>query len=173
MSKGFASSYRIVVLAAGLFVCFGALGVRLVWLHVIDRDSLLKTVTKVRRQLIVETARRGDIRDARGAPLATSRSTIVLGVDPSALRPQDEKKWPQLAAMIGLPEPELRKIFLTKYRLPATTPAPAASAAAQPAGLVFNLGQMTSVAPVAPSSPPATQEEEDDEMDLDATPDEK
>src|SRR5436190_716038 len=134
MSKGFASSYRIVLLATGLFVCFGGLGMRLVWLQVVDRDSLLKTITKARTQLIPEKARRGDIRDARGGVLATSSSRLVLGVDPQALRPQDEKKWPQLAAMIGLPEADLRRIFFTKYREPApSTPAPAASASAPPA----------------------------------------
>jgi hypothetical protein len=57
MSKGFASSYRIVLLAAGLLFSFGALGARLVWLHVIDRDKWLQTITKARHQLIVETVR--------------------------------------------------------------------------------------------------------------------
>src|SRR3954464_15916662 len=102
MSKGFASSYRIVLLASGLFLSFGALGVRLIWLHVVDRDHWLRTVTKARSQTIIESARRGDILDSRGAVLATSRSTIVLGVDPSMVRPQDEAKIPQLAAMLGL-----------------------------------------------------------------------
>jgi cell division protein FtsI (penicillin-binding protein 3) len=171
MSKGFASSYRIVLLAVGLFCCFGALSVRLVWLHVIDREALLGTIKKSRQQLIVETARRGDIRDARGAILATSRSTIVLGVDPSALRPGDEKKWPQLAALIGMPEMELRRIFLTKFRLSPPTPAPAASAAVQPAGLVFNFGQLTTPAPVPAAGAPATVENDDD-IEVDLTPDE-
>ena len=169
MSKGFASSYRIVLLAAGLFVCFGALGVRLVWLHVVDRDSLLKTITKTRRQLIVETAKRGDIRDARGAVLATSRSTIVLGVDPSSLRTQDEKQWPQLAAMIGMPEAELRRIFLTKSRpAPAPTAAPAASAPAQPADLVFNFGSRAEAADKSDGSAAATAEDDDADLEPNA-----
>jgi cell division protein FtsI (penicillin-binding protein 3) len=167
MSKGFASSYRIVLLASGLLVCFGGLGVRLVWLHVIDRDSLLKTITKVRHQLIPEVARRGDILDARGALLATSSSRRVVGVDPSVLRPQDQNLWPQLAAMIGMPEAELRRIFLTKYREPTpSTPAPAASAAVKPAGLVFNLDLPVPTAAV--EGPEAV-----DDTEVDATPDEK
>lgn len=160
MSRGFASSYRLVLLAGGLFACFATLAVRLVWLHVVDRESLLKSITRTRQQLIVETARRGDIRDARGAILATSRSTIVLGVDPSALRPQDERKWPQLAALIDVPEAELRRIFLTKSR---PVPAPTAAAAA-PAGLVFNFGPAPAPAPAAG---PATDAEPDD-AELDA-----
>jgi cell division protein FtsI (penicillin-binding protein 3) len=170
MSKGFASSYRIVLLATGLLVCFGGLGVRLVWLHVIDRDSLLKTITKVRHQLIPEVARRGDILDARGALLATSSSRRVVGVDPTVLRQEDQKLWPQLAAMINMPEAELRRIFLTKYREPApSTPAIAASTMAKPAGLVFNLDRP---APMTPS-PAAEGIEGADDTELDPTPDEK
>lgn len=165
MSKGFASSYRIVLLASGLFVCFGGLGVRLVWLHVIDRDALLETITKVRRQMTPEMARRGDILDARGGLLATSSSRRIVGVDPTAVRAQDQKLWPQLAAMLGMPEPELRKIFLTKFREPApATPAPAASPAPKPAGFAFNV----TLAPAA-----ATAAADDDDSDLDPTPDDK
>lgn len=139
MSKGYASSYRIVLLSTGLFVCFGALAVRLVWLHVVNRDELLGTITSVRRQLIDETARRGDIYDARGVTLATSRSMRVLAVDPMSLLPEHEHKWPQLARMIGMPEAELRRIFTTKYRTVAV-PDPAISAPpAGPAGVVFNV----------------------------------
>jgi cell division protein FtsI (penicillin-binding protein 3) len=172
MSKGFASSYRIVLLASGLFVCFSGLGVRLIWLHVVDRDSLLKTITKVRHQLIPEVARRGDILDARGALLATSSSRRVLGVDPMSLRAQDQKLWPQLAEMIGMPEAELRKIFLTRYREPASpTPASAASATAKPADLVFNFSGARASAPDA--APGVNGSNDDDDTDVDPTPDEK
>lgn len=158
MSKGFASTNRIALLAGGLFLGFAVLGVRLVWLHVVDRDTLLRGVVKTRRQIIPERARRGDIVDSHGAILATSHSLLVVGVDPSALRKSgdklraaDEKKWPQLAALLGVPLPELQKIFSTKYRVSApaeksapadrpalATPASAASPAAAPASLVFN-----------------------------------
>jgi cell division protein FtsI (penicillin-binding protein 3) len=158
MSKGFASSYRIVLLATGLFACFAGLGTRLVWLQIIDREELLRSVTKARRQLIVEEARRGDILDTKGNILATSRSLIVLGVDPTMLRKEDEAKWPQLAALLGIPLPELRQTLTTK--LPpavAANPAPAASSAQPPAGglvINFNLtpgsaGELAGTNPVA------------------------
>jgi cell division protein FtsI/penicillin-binding protein 2 len=115
MSKGFASTNRVALIAVGLFAGFAALGARLVWLHVFSREELLGSIAKARQQLIVEEARRGDILDARGGVLATSRSMIVLGVDPSALRPQDESKWSRLAELIGMPEAELERIFRTKY----------------------------------------------------------
>ncbi len=124
MSKGFASTYRIVLLAIGLFGCMGALGVRLVWLHVIDRDALIKTISETRQQLIVEHAKRGDIRDERGAILATSHSSIVLGVDPHALLAKEWVKWPRFSRLTGIPLAELREIFIPRYRDPVTTGAP-------------------------------------------------
>ena len=45
MSKGFASNYRTALLAAGIFICFAGVGVRLFYLHVIDRDKLVKFVS--------------------------------------------------------------------------------------------------------------------------------
>ena len=152
MSKGFASSYRIVLLAAGILVCFAGLGARLVFLHVIDRDELVRYIDKARHQIIVETARRGDILDtdyrdvlrppangtARSSVLATSRTLIVLGVDPQSLRKEDEKKWPQLAALIGVPLPDLSRILLTKSRPVALANASPASSPAKPGDLVIN-----------------------------------
>ena len=116
MSKGFTTSYRIALLAIAVLAMFAGLEARLVWLHVIDRDVLLRSVDEARRQLIVDNARRGDIVDAHGALLATSRSVIVLGVDPQYTRPEDRSKWPQLAALIGVPLAEVERTFLTKAR---------------------------------------------------------
>ncbi|HUR57736.1 MAG TPA: penicillin-binding protein 2, partial [Opitutaceae bacterium] len=171
MSKGFASSYRIVLLAGGLLICFGGLGTRLVWLHVIKRDELLLAITKVRHQLIVEKARRGDIRDTNGALLATSYSRIVLGVDPTMVRPEDEKKIPQLSALLGMPEAELRRIFTTKFReaAPAAPASHAASPGVQPAGLVFNLNlpgaAKSATTPASPTAPAAEDSEADTELE--------
>jgi len=63
MSKGFASNYRIVLIAIGVFAAFGGIGTRLVFLHVIDRAKLVQYVEKARREIIVENERRGDIFD--------------------------------------------------------------------------------------------------------------
>jgi cell division protein FtsI/penicillin-binding protein 2 len=132
MSRGFASNYRIVLLASLVGVSFVSLGARLVQLHVIDRERLLAFVAKARRDIIVENARRGDILDKHGAILATSKSQIKLGVDPQSLLEKDEPKWAQLAAMIDMPLPELRRIFTAKTR-PAgqTANAPKGGASAE------------------------------------------
>jgi cell division protein FtsI (penicillin-binding protein 3) len=175
MSKGFASSYRIVLLASGLFLCFGALGVRLVWLHVIDRDSLLKTIVRSRTQLIVEQAKRGDIRDRNGGILATSHSRIVLGIDPAAVRPQDEKKFGQLAGLIGVPEAEIRRIASVKFR--AVTPK---ASEVEPATANPTLPLKLTFAPTEDKPPSDAKSEEttatgasgDEDTDIDPTPDE-
>ncbi len=116
MSKGFASNYRIVLLGAGILASFGCIGLRLLDLHVFERDRLISYVDRARRQITVQTAKRGDILDARGDRLATSRSLIVLGVDPQSLVKADEAKWPELARLIGMPLNELTRIFTTKTR---------------------------------------------------------
>ncbi|MFA5264574.1 MAG: penicillin-binding protein 2 [Opitutaceae bacterium] len=116
MRRGFASNYRIVLLTVVVGLCFAGLAARLVNLHVLDREHLLKMITKARTNIIVENARRGDIRDLRGNILATSKTQVILGVDPQMLRPEDEGKWPQLAELIGVPLADLRRVFTTKTR---------------------------------------------------------
>src|SRR5208283_1735351 len=116
MSKGFTSSYRIALLAGIVLAMFAGLEARLVWLHVVDSGDLLRSVDEARRQLIVENARRGDILDSHGALLATSRSVIVLGVDPQFARPEDRGKWPVLASLLGIPLSDIERTFSTKTR---------------------------------------------------------
>jgi cell division protein FtsI (penicillin-binding protein 3)/stage V sporulation protein D (sporulation-specific penicillin-binding protein) len=114
MLRGFASNYRIVLLAAGVLLTFGGVATRLVHLHVIDRAKLVRHIEQARRQIVIENAVRGDVLDRRGHLLATSRTTIQLAVDPQVLRSEDEKKWPELARLIAMPLDELTEIFNTK-----------------------------------------------------------
>jgi cell division protein FtsI/penicillin-binding protein 2 len=135
MSKGFTSSYRIALLASLVLAMFAGIEARLVWLHVIDRDELLRSVGEARRQLIADYGRRGDIVDDHGALLATSRSVIVLGVDPQFVRAEDRAKWPQLAALIGIPLADLARICTTKTR-PASVAAEARASSPERAMVV-------------------------------------
>jgi len=118
MSKGFASNYRMVLLATGIFLCFGGIGVRLVWLHVLERDELLKYLEQARRSFIVENARRGNISAARGEILATSRTLMDVGLDPHMLRREDEARWPDLARLLGI---KLDEIQAAARRAPETS----------------------------------------------------
>ncbi|HEY9249221.1 MAG TPA: penicillin-binding protein 2 [Rariglobus sp.] len=123
MSKGFASNYRIVLLGAGILASFGCIGIRLLDLHVFERERLMGYVDRARRQITVEAARRGDILDDKGDRLATSRSLIVLGVDPQALLKADEAKWPELARLVNMPLSSLTAVFNTKTRPASSAPA--------------------------------------------------
>ncbi|MFA5057642.1 MAG: penicillin-binding protein 2, partial [Opitutaceae bacterium] len=87
---------------------FGGIAARLVWLHVLERDELLKYVEQARRSFVVENARRGSILDARGEILATSRTLVDVGLDPHMLRPQDEARWADLARLLGLTVTDVR-----------------------------------------------------------------
>ncbi len=157
MSKGFAANSRLVLLAGGLFLCMGVLVSRLVWLHVIDREALLKTISETRQHLIVEHARRGDIRDERGAILATSHSSIVLGVDPHALVAAEWVKWPRFSRLTGIPLEELRQQFIPRYQARAT-------AVAEPSmALNLSFGDAPAAADPVVFTPPAASAPADDE----------
>ena len=167
MSKGFTSSYRIALLASLVLAMFAGLEARLVWLHVIDRDELLRSVDEARRQLIVDNARRGDILDSHGALLATSRSIIVLGVDPQFTRPEDAAKLPQLAALIGVPVQEVERIFSTKTRPGSAKAVVKVTAPRREAVITLNQAE-TKAAPEAAADPDAakTDDTQLDEPDV-------
>ncbi len=157
MSMGFASKIRVGLLAGGLFACFGALSVRLVYLHVIDREELLKHLQTARYQIVNEPARRGDILDARGATLATSTQSVVLAVDPHALDARQWRMWPELSNLTGIPLGELRQLFVPRYREPAE-PAPVGVTLdlSAPAAAPSLLPAVTpAAAPVAATAAPA------------------
>jgi cell division protein FtsI/penicillin-binding protein 2 len=121
MSRGFASNYRIALVAAAILASLAGIGARLVSLHVLERTKFLSYIEKARDEIIVQNARRGDILDAHGSLLATSRSLVVLGVDPSALVKEDEAKWPALARLLGQPLSDLQEKFTEKTRPAAGT----------------------------------------------------
>jgi cell division protein FtsI/penicillin-binding protein 2 len=98
----------MVILATGIFLCFGGVSARLACLHVVERGELLKYVEQARRSFVVENARRGNIRDARGEILAASRTLVDIGLDPHMLRREDEVRWPDLARLLGLTLTDLR-----------------------------------------------------------------
>jgi len=125
--RGFTSNYRVVLLAAVVFACLGGVGTRLVFLHVIDRGELLGYIEQVRRQVVVEPARRGNIYDAHQHLLATNHSVYTLGVDPQVLRESDREKWPELAALLGIPYAQLERALTTKTRRAQTPVQTAAS----------------------------------------------
>ncbi|HZP61587.1 MAG TPA: penicillin-binding protein 2 [Opitutaceae bacterium] len=120
MSRGFAN-YRIALVVVAILTSFAGVGARLVSLHVLQREKFLSYIEKAREEIIVQNARRGDILDAHGSLLATSRPLIVLGADPQAMRREDQAKWPALARLLGLSPAELEKKFAEKKHSAAET----------------------------------------------------
>ena len=121
-TQGFTSNHRITAVVVVICLCFAGVVVRLVDLHVVERDRLLRVISKARFDIIQENARRGDIKDINGKTLATSKTQIILGVDPHALRLEDQKKWAKLAELIQVPLKDLETIFNTKSRKASAAP---------------------------------------------------
>lgn len=165
MSRGFASNGRIALLFGTVLACLALVGVRLVFLHVIDRGQLLNYIEQVRKDVVVEHARRGNIYDSRGHLLATSEARYIVGVDPQMVRKEDEARWPQLAALLGVPLAEITQRFETKTQ----GAAPAQGAAATAGATWANLFRAPAVsAPAADSSTAADPLEQDTVADAQA-----
>ena len=116
MSKAFVSSYRSNLLCIAVAFAFCVLIGRLVQLHVIDRSELLAYVEKSRKMVQLVEARRGNIVDRQGNLLATTHTTINLGVDPQSVREADLAKLPELAALIEQPLEKVVTAFQRKSR---------------------------------------------------------
>ncbi len=121
MKRSFASSYRLVLVCVLVTAAFTGIGVRLVYLQVIDRDRYVAEVERTRKRVQVISARRGEIRDSNGNVFATNRSFIEVGVDPQAIKPDDEAKAPQLARLLGVSQSDVIEAFRRKAQVVAGT----------------------------------------------------
>jgi len=84
-ARGFAQNLRLHLIAGAVVVSFAVVAVRLVELHVLDREHYLSQIQDARHRVVADPARRGDILDARGDLLATTRTDLTLAIDPWAL----------------------------------------------------------------------------------------
>lgn len=116
MSKAFVSSARASLVSCAVAFAFCVLLGRLFYLHVWEHEELLEHVTSNRKMVNVVEARRGNVVDARGNLLATTRAAYNLGVDPQAFREQDREKLPELARILGQALEELEAAIDTKVR---------------------------------------------------------
>ncbi len=103
---------RLVCMAFLLFVAFSGLGYRLVDLQVLQHEALqAKARSQVRQTRLLEP-RRGDIRDARGNLLATSRPVKTVFADPVLIGDRQAEIARALAPIFQVPEAELHKRLL-------------------------------------------------------------
>jgi cell division protein FtsI/penicillin-binding protein 2 len=116
MSKAFVSTARAALVSGAVAFAFCVLLGRLFYLHVWEQSELLAHVEGNRKMVQYVEARRGNVVDRRGNLLATTHTTIDLGVDPQSVREADHAKLPQLAALIGKPLADVEEASYTKTR---------------------------------------------------------
>ena len=108
-ARGFAHNIRLYLVSGVVVACFGVVAHRLVQIHVVEREHYLAQIQDTRRRVVVESARRGDILDARGDLLATSQTDITLAIDPWAVPEKIEAlKLPGRRARFEADQRELR-----------------------------------------------------------------
>lgn len=98
-----ASAWRWQLVVGVLAFAFLAVFVRLGQLHLAPNETLLAKAEGNRALLKVTAARRGDIVDRHGQPLATTRPLITLGVDPGRTDPAQADAWEELRVLLDAP----------------------------------------------------------------------
>ena len=98
---------RAFVLLAFFFTAFACLGWRLVDLQVLNHSSLLAAAERKTERKIWQPAKRGDILDANGNPLATSLPVKTVWVNPEVFAAQklvheSFQAWESVLRKLGL-----------------------------------------------------------------------
>ena len=101
---------RMTALAVLVFVCFGILTARLVWLQVIHHDQYMAQAEDNRIALVPIMPNRGLIVDRNGVVLAQNYSAYTLEITPSKLQANLESVIDELAKIVSI-EPKDRKRF--------------------------------------------------------------
>ena len=121
MSKAFVCNQRATIVFATIAMAFAVLLGRLIYLHTWDHTDLLEQIESSRRMVKVLKARRGNVVDCQGNLLATTHTTVNIGVDPQAVLEVDAIKLKDLAKLIGKPIASIEHAIATKTKLRADT----------------------------------------------------
>ena len=119
MKNVFISSYRFYLTFFAILLTFCTLGGRLLHLQVWESDRYSELAEGVRKNFIKEQARRGDILDRKGSLLATTKSVVVLGVDPHAFKEEDEHKLEELSNLLQIQHREVIAAVNKKFYQPS------------------------------------------------------
>jgi penicillin-binding protein 2 len=101
---------RLTVLAVLVFVCFGLLVARFVWLQVVQHDKYHAQAEDNRIALVPIVPNRGLIVDRNGVVLARNYSAYTLEITPSKLQASMDSVIDELAKLVAI-EPKDRKRF--------------------------------------------------------------
>jgi penicillin-binding protein 2 len=103
---------RVTALFTLVFVCFGLLVARVVWLQVIKHDDYAALAEDNRLAIVPIVPNRGLILDRNGVVLARNFSAYTLEITPSKLRNTLDSVIDELATLVAI-EPKDRKRFRT------------------------------------------------------------
>ena len=120
MKNVFISSYRFYLTFFAVLLTFCTLGGRLLHLQVWESDRYGQLAESVRKNFIREQARRGDILDRKGSLLATTKSVVVLGVDPHAFKEEDEPKLEELSNLLQIKHSEVVAAVNKRFYQPSS-----------------------------------------------------
>ena len=121
MSKAFVCNQRATIVFATIAVAFAVLLGRLIYLHTWDHTELLEKIESSRRMVKVLKARRGNVVDCKGNLLATTHTTVNIGVDPQVVVEADLAKLKDLAKLLGKPITSIEEAIATKTKLRVDT----------------------------------------------------
>ena len=120
MKNVFISSYRFYLTFFAVLLTFCTLGGRLLHLQVWESNRYGQLAESVRKNFIREQARRGDILDRKGSLLATTKSVVVLGLDPHAFKPEDEPKLEELSNLLQIKHSEIVAAVNKRFYRPSS-----------------------------------------------------
>ena len=103
MKNVFIAPYRFYLVFFAIFLTFCSLGGRLFHLQVVNSEKYESFALNARKNFIPISARRGDLVDRKGNLLATTRSVVVVGMDPQSIDEQDRLKFDELAKLLQIP----------------------------------------------------------------------
>ncbi|MCE3605984.1 penicillin-binding protein 2 [Massilia sp. P8910] len=103
---------RVLALIALVFICFGALIARLVFLQVVKHDGFAALAEDNRIAIVPIVPNRGLIVDRKGVVLARNYSAYTLEINPSKLHATLDSVIDELSTLIEI-EPKDRKRFKT------------------------------------------------------------
>jgi cell division protein FtsI (penicillin-binding protein 3) len=98
--------FRAYLMTGVLLAGLGVLGVRAVYLQVLNADYLQREGALRHSRVVKDNAHRGMILDRHGAPLAVSTPVDSVWAHPETLA-GERRQWPRLAALLGLSTSEL------------------------------------------------------------------
>lgn len=101
---------RLTAMVVFVFICFGLLVARFVWLQVIKHDQYMAQAEDNRIALVPIVPNRGLIVDRNGVVLAQNYSAYTLEITPSKLQNNMESVIDELAKLVTI-EPKDRKRF--------------------------------------------------------------